>query len=58
MFVCRHPTLGFQVELVKVSFVSRPLLLVDISLAAEKKKLLSATIVTLNSDKALVNQSN
>ena len=43
---------------VKVSFVPRALLLVDISLVAEKKNPLSAAIVIINSDKALVKQCN
>ena len=43
--------------LVKVSFFHRALPLFDISLIAEKKPS-SATIIIINSDKALVNQCN
>ena len=66
MLVCRHPTLGLQVGsvswgfffiLMKVSFVPRALQLFDISLVAEKNPLF-VTIVIINSDKALFNQTN
>ena len=56
-FANRVSRSGFFFILMKVSFVPRALQLFDINLVAAKKPL-SVTIVIINSDKALVNQTN
>ena len=65
LFVCRQPTLGLWVGsvgrdfffiLVKVSLVPRALPFFDISLVAGRAFIV--IIVTIDSDKVLVNQRN